>query len=235
MFTETWGIVYLGICWILQVALWRNTWLTNIIKIPCVHAHKLENSCRLPQTPVCSSTLSLMNPLPLPTITHQCWVPTGTLLVSAVCLASHVTSGRGLYRAHGRFIVHLTCCALCCNYIHVFAFMHSVFIAIPSKWYFYLPINLLLACTVVYSPCLSASTCARVCACVCHLLVLVCECVCVCVCVYLCTCVCLHMPGAGHEWGGLEVRCTTAGESPFTCSTWTWCRGLWGSTCTLWG
>ena len=97
------------------------------------HISFFDHSCRLPQTPDWSSTLSVMSPLSLTTITHQCWVPTGTLLVSAVCLASHVTSGMWLYRAHGRFIAHLTCCALWCNYIHVLAFMHSVFIVIPHN------------------------------------------------------------------------------------------------------
>ena len=35
-------------------------------------------------------------------------------------------------------------------------------------------------------------------------------CVRVCVCVHVfvrvCVCVCVYMPGAGHEWGGLEVQ-----------------------------
>ena len=188
-----------------------------------------DHPCRLPQTPDWSSTLSVMSPLSLPTITHQCWVPTGTLLVSAVCLASHVTSGMGLYRAHGRVIVHLTCCALWCNYIHLLAFMHSVFIAIPPKRYFYHPINPLPACTVVYSPCLSASTCVRVRvrACICHLLLLVYECVRVCVCVYLCirmyVFICQELGMSGVDW---RCSCTTAGESPSACSIWTWCHGL---------
>ena len=173
------------------------------------HISFFDHPCRLPQTPDWSSMLSVMSPLSLPTITHQCWVPTGTLLVSAVCLASHVTSGRGLYRSHGRFIVNLTCCALWCNYVHVFAFMYSVFIAIPSKRYFCLPIDSLpVCCTLSYL--LSAYMCVCVCVCVF---------VCVCVCVFLCQ----ELDMSGVVW---KCSCTTAGESPSACSTWTWCRGL---------
>ena len=168
------------------------------------HSHLFfDNLYRLPQTPDWSSTLSVISPLPLPTITHQCWVPTGTLLVSAVCLASHVTSGRGLYRAHGRFIAHLTCCALWCNYIHVDAFMHTVFIAIPPNDTFISQLILYLLPVVhcrVITICLYS-----------------------CVCVYVRVFLCQELDMSGVDW---KCSCTTVGESPSACSTWTWYRGL---------
>ena len=185
------------------------------------HSHLFfDNLYRLPQTPDWSSTLSLMSPLSLPTITHQCWVPTGTLLVSAVCLASHVTSGMWLYRAHGRFIVHLTYCALWCNYIHTlrtYTWMHScIQYSLP-----YLLNDTFISQLILYLlPVCCTLSCNH------HLPLLVCVCVCLCVFLYQ------ELDMSGLDW---RCSCTTAGESPSACSTWTWCRGLWGSTCTLWG
>ena len=84
----------------------------------------------------------------------------------------------------------------CITYIHVFAFTHSVFIAIPHN-------DTLISQLILYLPALLFIH---------HLPPLVCVCVCVCVCVYVRACV--VMPGAGHEWGGLEVQLHNRGGKP---------------------
>ena len=140
--------------WLMNVCLLAPLW--DCAHGCACHSHLFfDNLYRLPQTPDWSSTLSVISPLPLPTITHQCWVPTGTLLVSAVCLASHVTSGRGLYRAHGRFIAHLTCCALWCNYIHAlrtYTWMHScIQYSLPYLQMILLSPNWSFTCCLLYT------------------------------------------------------------------------------------